>query len=107
MKTTTISSKNKSRGKAHPVPNTRAAARRKNIRRPVYVFAQAIKNDNIYKDYFQPGSEVEKRLLKLDDLVKLIRQAPIALLTDANRNLNGEVAGRGMATAMQRRRSVI
>ncbi len=43
--------------------------RRKNLQKPVYVFVQNVKNEDFYKDYFNPDPEVEKRLLGLSDLV--------------------------------------
>ena len=41
------------------------------MQKPVYVFLQAVKNDDIYKDYFNPNLEVERRLLKLNEIVSI------------------------------------
>ncbi|KAI0636628.1 HORMA-domain-containing protein [Trametes polyzona] len=65
METTSLASKRKTkRGGAKAKP----AQRRKNLQKPVYVFVQAIKQEDAYKDYFNPDPEVEKRLLGLSDL---------------------------------------
>ena len=70
METTELSSKRKTRGKGNAKTKAKAASRRKNMQKPVYVFVQAMKNDGIYKDYFNPEAAVERRLLRLDDLVR-------------------------------------
>ncbi|KAI9065377.1 HORMA-domain-containing protein [Trametes sanguinea] len=68
LETTTRTSKRKARPKA--ATKGKAGQNRKALQKPVYVFVQAIKNDDIYKDYFNPEPEVEKRLLGLSDLRK-------------------------------------
>ncbi|KAI0822740.1 HORMA-domain-containing protein [Trametes gibbosa] len=66
IETTSVASKRKTKkGGA----KGKAAPRRKAIQKPVYAFVQAIKNEDTYKDYFNPDPEVEKRLLGLSDLV--------------------------------------
>ena len=68
METTTVVTRRRGRGgKANP--KHRTGLRRKNLQKPVYVFVQNIKHEDIYKDYFNPYPEVEKRLLGLSDLV--------------------------------------
>ena len=71
METTALASKRKGRG-GKGNPKTRASQRRRNLQKPVYVFVQAIKNEDLYKDYFSPDPEVEKRLLGLSDLVGVL-----------------------------------
>ncbi|OSD08508.1 DNA-binding protein [Trametes coccinea BRFM310] len=66
LETTTRASKRKARSKA--TTKGKAGQNRKTLQKPVYVFVQAIKNDDVYKDYFNPEPEVEKRLLGLSDL---------------------------------------
>ncbi|KAJ3013263.1 hypothetical protein NUW54_g1639 [Trametes sanguinea] len=60
LETTMRTSKRKTRPKA--AIKGKAGQNRKALQKPVYVFVQAIKNDDIYKDYFNPEPEVEKRL---------------------------------------------
>ena len=67
METTTLTTK---KGKGSRATKTRAATRRKNLQKPVYVFVQAIKNDDAYKDYFNPDNRTETRMLKLHELVR-------------------------------------
>ena len=70
LATTTVTSKRRGRGRGGKTnPKPRAGLRRKNLQKPVYVFVQNIKHEDIYKDYFNPYPEVEKRLLGLSDLV--------------------------------------
>ncbi|KAI0780584.1 HORMA domain-containing protein [Trametes elegans] len=66
MDTTSLASKRKGKGKANA--KNRTALRRKNLQKPLYVFVHSIKNEEIYKDYFNPDPDVEKRLLGLSDL---------------------------------------
>ncbi|KAI8989768.1 HORMA-domain-containing protein [Trametes punicea] len=68
LETTSLASKRKTRAKAGV--KGKAAQRRKNLQKPIYVFIPAIKNEDVYKDYFNPDPEVEKRLLALSDLRK-------------------------------------
>ncbi|RPD66479.1 hypothetical protein L227DRAFT_649196 [Lentinus tigrinus ALCF2SS1-6] len=67
METTSLSSKRRGKG-GRANAKTKASQRRKNLQKPVYVFVQAIKNEDAYKDYFNPDPEIEKRLLALSDL---------------------------------------
>lgn len=70
LATTTVTSKRRGRGRGGKTnPKPRTGLRRKNLQKAVYVFVQNIKNEDIYKDYFNPDPEVEKRLLGLSDLV--------------------------------------
>ncbi|KAI0807770.1 HORMA-domain-containing protein [Fomes fomentarius] len=69
METTSLVTKRKGRGgKANP--KTKTAQRRRNLQKAVYLFVLAVKNEDVYKDYFNPDPEVEKRLLELSDLLK-------------------------------------
>ena len=43
--------------------------RRKTMQKPLYVFVGASTLSQAYKDYFDPGPEVEKKVLGLSDLV--------------------------------------
>ena len=68
VETKTVTSKRKGRnGKANS--KSKSGLRRKTMQKPVYIFVQAIKTTDMYKDYFNPDPEVEKRLLGLSDLV--------------------------------------
>ncbi|TBU35629.1 HORMA-domain-containing protein [Dichomitus squalens] len=72
IETRMVSSKRKGRsGKMGPKPRT--GLRRKNLQKPVYVFVETIKNEDVYQDHFNPDPEVEKRLLGLSDLRKASR----------------------------------
>ncbi|KAI0647405.1 HORMA domain-containing protein [Trametes meyenii] len=66
IETTSFASKRKTKNRANA--KTKAVPRRKNLQKSTYVFVQAIKNEDAYKDYFNPDPEVEKRLLGLSDL---------------------------------------
>ncbi|KAI0664727.1 HORMA domain-containing protein [Cubamyces menziesii] len=66
METKSLATKRKPKGKGGA--KGKVAQRRKNLQKAVYVFVQAIKNEEVYKDYFNPDPEVEKRLLGLSDL---------------------------------------
>ncbi|CDO73614.1 hypothetical protein BN946_scf185014.g84 [Trametes cinnabarina] len=66
LETTVLTSKRKTRSKA--APKGKAGKNRKALQKPVYVFIQAIKNDEVYKDYFNHDPEVEKRLLGLSEM---------------------------------------
>ncbi|KAI0333593.1 HORMA-domain-containing protein [Cubamyces sp. BRFM 1775] len=66
METKSLATKKKS--KARGGVKGKVAQRRKNLQKAIYVFVQAIKNEEAYKDYFNPDPEVEKRLLGLSDL---------------------------------------
>lgn len=68
IETKTVSSKRKGRS-GKPNPNPRTGLRRRKLQKPVYVFVETIKDEEVYKDYFNPDPEVEKRLLGLSDLV--------------------------------------
>ncbi|KAM5531726.1 hypothetical protein V8D89_014575 [Ganoderma adspersum] len=69
LATTTVTSKRRGRGRGGKTnPKPRTGLRRKNLQKAVYVFVQNIKNEDVYKDYFNPDPEVEKRLLGLSDL---------------------------------------
>jgi meiosis-specific protein len=48
----------------------KSAPRRKTTQKQHYAFIKQIRKEQTYKDYFDPDSEVEKRLLGLDDLVR-------------------------------------
>ena len=77
METTSLSSKRKGKG-GKAGAKTKASQRRKNLQKPIYVFVQTIKNEDVYKDYFNPDPEVEKRLLGLSDLVSCVVRADVA-----------------------------
>lgn len=68
MTTTIVSSKKRGKAKSKAKTKTQQA---RNMQKPVYVFLQAVKNDDIYKDYFNPNLEVERRLLKLNEIVSI------------------------------------
>ncbi|KAI0373008.1 hypothetical protein BV20DRAFT_938979 [Pilatotrama ljubarskyi] len=74
METTSLATKRKTKKATSKV---KASQRRRNMQKPVYVFVQAIKNDEVYKDYFNPDPEVEKRLLGLSDLVGIEESEPV------------------------------
>ena len=67
METKSLTSKRKPKGKTNA--KTKTTQRRRNLQKPVYVFIEAIRTENVYKDYFNPDPEVEKRLLGLSNLV--------------------------------------
>ncbi|KAH9901464.1 HORMA domain-containing protein [Cubamyces lactineus] len=66
METKSLATKRKPKGKGGA--KGKVAQRRKKLQKAIYVFVQAIKNEEAYKDYFNPDPEVEKRLLGLSDL---------------------------------------
>lgn len=66
LETKTRQSKNA--GKA-----TKKPPRRKTGQKPKYVFVRSMMKSQEYKDYFDPNSEAEKRLLGLADLVCMRR----------------------------------
>ncbi len=72
METTSLVTKRKGRGGKANL-KTKTAQRRRNLQKAVYLFVQAVKNEDVYKDYFNPDPEVEKRLLELSDLVRCLQ----------------------------------
>ncbi|KAI0672868.1 HORMA-domain-containing protein [Trametes maxima] len=74
METTSLTTKRKTKNKTSA--KTKTTHRRKNFQKSTYVFVQAIKNEDAYKDYFSPDPEVEKRLLGLSDLTQEETQRP-------------------------------
>lgn len=65
----TVSTKGKGNKKGKNKARHTASSRRKAMQKPKYVFVQAIKNDAVYKDYFNADPDVEKKMLKLSELV--------------------------------------
>lgn len=47
-----------------------AAAKRKTAQKQRYVFVRGVTETKTYQDYFDPGPDVEKRILKLAELVR-------------------------------------
>ncbi|KAH9945814.1 HORMA-domain-containing protein [Epithele typhae] len=70
MQTTTLATRQKAKGAKGKTRGAKATTRRKNMKKPVYVFVQTIRNDDIYKDYFNPSAETERRLLRIEELRK-------------------------------------
>ena len=70
METTELSSKKKTKGKSGARSKAKATSRRKNMQKPVFVFVLAAKNNDAYKDYFNPEPATEKRILKFHELVR-------------------------------------
>ncbi|PCH37883.1 hypothetical protein WOLCODRAFT_96043 [Wolfiporia cocos MD-104 SS10] len=67
METTTRDTRSKSKGKNAKTKQPR----RKILQKPKYVFVKAAKTTQAYEDYFNPDPEVEKRVLRLSELVGL------------------------------------
>lgn len=61
LETTSRSQKGKAKAKN--------AGRRKTTQKQKYTFVRAVLKRKVYKDYFDPNSEAEKRLLGLSELV--------------------------------------
>lgn len=57
------------RGRSSKNKNTTKTVSRRRTTRKRYVFVDAIRNESKYNDYFDPDSEVEKKLLGLEELV--------------------------------------
>lgn len=61
----------KGRGRPRGRANQRGTSRRRSMQqRTRYAFVSASKKTALYRDYFTPTPDVEKRILKLADMVK-------------------------------------
>lgn len=70
----------KGQGRGRGQTNPRVTTRRRSMQKTKYVFLSSIKRTALYRDYFTPSPEVEKKVLGLSDLV-IDLQLTLLLLT--------------------------
>ena len=72
------------------------------MQKPVFVFVLAAKNNDAYKDYFNPDPKVVTRIIGLEDLVCFFSGFFEACAAKANTDYHNAIAGMREAAFPQR-----